>query len=402
MKSFKSQRNLKYNSQTRKDFEIEDKKFHRIMTINPEKEIELSFYLEKTIGMPNGKFYVTGSNIDLGDWDIKLAKRMKIKKRNGKEFYVSSIKVKKNNFPLEYKYFAKIKKGEIIWIGKPFQNYIASEEVFTFMCEMRYKKSSILMLNLTCVSEIINYGNSWDNRKEYIIPFILKAGGDMILFQNISRNKYHYLHHRIDAIYEFIGVDKDDIDDNQYNLIAYNKNKYTLNNWGRFWLSTTPGVPESNDLGNQFPRTCIWASLKKIDEYSCLYFNVEMDKNNYSNYPQIIEILLKEITKVMKKNTEENFIFLGGIFYVQDKNDINIKKIRDFGFTEIPFSNTYHGMYGNENKNYDYFFYIDRTDSIKITQFSIFTNESIINKNKNSFISDHYPVKIEYIKNYLK
>jgi hypothetical protein len=59
-------------------------------------------------------------------------------------------------------------------------------------------------------------------------------------------------------------------------------------------------------------------------------------------------------------------------------------------------------MYGNENKNYDYFFYIDRTDSIKITQFSIFTNESIINKNKNSFISDHYPVKIEYIKNYLK
>ena len=69
------------------------------------------------------------------------------------------------------------------------------------------------------------------------------------------------LHHRIDAIYEFIGVDKEDYDNNQYNLIAYNKNKYTLNNWGIFWLSSD--VPQSKDLNNQFPRNCIWASLKK-------------------------------------------------------------------------------------------------------------------------------------------
>ncbi len=405
LKGYRSQRTLKMNSQNTKDFEFDEeekKKLYRVMTINPEKEILLFFYLEKNYSLPKGQYYVSGSNPDLGDWDIKKALRMRTKKRNGKEFYVAYIKVRKNNFPLEYKYFAKMKKGEIIWIGKAFENYFASEEVFTFMLEMSNKKSSILMLNTFCISDTINYDNSWKNRKEFIIPFILKAGSDIIFFQDLSRNKYNYILHRIDAIYEFIGFNRDDIEDNQYNLIAYNKNKYTLQKWGRFWLSTTPGVPDSNDLGNKYPRNCIWASLKKIDEYSCLYFNVEMDKNNYSNYPQIIEILLKEITKVMKKNTEENFIFLGGIFYVQDKNDINIKKILDFGFTEIPFSNTYHGTYGNENKNYDYFFYIDRTDSIKITQFSIFTNESIINKNKNSFISDHYPVKIEYIKNYLK
>ena len=60
------------------------------------------------------------------------------------------------------------------------------------------------MLNLTCISVLINYGNSWDNRKEYLISFIFKVGGDNILFQNISRNKYHFLHHRINAIYEFI------------------------------------------------------------------------------------------------------------------------------------------------------------------------------------------------------
>ena len=44
------------------------------------------------MGLP--KFYVTGLNKELGDLDIKLSKRIKIK-TNEKKFYVSSIKVKK-------------------------------------------------------------------------------------------------------------------------------------------------------------------------------------------------------------------------------------------------------------------------------------------------------------------
>jgi hypothetical protein len=224
LKTFKSQRNLKLNPKNNKDFEIdENKKFHRVMTANPDKEIQLSFFLEKTMGMPKGHFYVSGNHKDLGDWEIKKALRLKTKKRNGKDFYCGYIIVKKNNFPLEYKYFIKIKKGEIVWIGKAFENYIASEEVFNFMFTMRQKRTSILMLNTYCISEILNYGNSWKNRKEYIIPFILKGGSDIILFQDINRLKYHFIHHRIDAIYEFIGVDKEDYDNNQYNLIAYNK-----------------------------------------------------------------------------------------------------------------------------------------------------------------------------------
>ncbi len=371
------------------------------MTANPDKEIQLSFFLEKTMGMPKGHFYVSGNHKDLGDWEIKKALRLKTKKRNGKDFYCGYIIVKKNNFPLEYKYFIKIKKGEIVWIGKAFENYIASEEVFNFMFTMRQKRTSILMLNTYCISEILNYGNSWKNRKEYIIPFILKGGSDIILFQDINRLKYHFIHHRIDAIYEFIGVDKEDYDNNQYNLIAYNKNKYTLNNWGIFWLSSTPGVPQSNDLNNQFPRNCIWASLQKLDEYSSLYFNVELDKKNYDNYHQIIHILLKEIKKVMDNNKEDYFIFLGVTFYIKDNVEDIINKIINFGFTEIPFGNTYHGLNGDEQKKYDYLFYIDRTESIKISHFSTLTKESIISRSKKIFIRDHYPIKIEYYKNYI-
>ena len=135
--------------------------------------------------------------------------------------------MKKNNFPVQYKYFVK-SNHEIIWIGKAFDNYIASEDVFTFMCEMSNKRNSLLVFNTFTVPEMQNYGNSWNNRKEYIIPFIFKSTSDVILFQDISRNKYHFIHHRIDAIYEFIGVDRDEVEDTQQNLIAYNKHKYTF------------------------------------------------------------------------------------------------------------------------------------------------------------------------------
>ena len=43
--TFKSQRNLKLNPKNNKDFEIdENKKFCGVMTANPDKEIQLSFF----------------------------------------------------------------------------------------------------------------------------------------------------------------------------------------------------------------------------------------------------------------------------------------------------------------------------------------------------------------------
>ena len=370
------------------------------MTINPEKEVELAFFLEKTDSMPKGIYYICGSVPNLGEWDTKRSLKMKIVKRNKKKFYFNSIILKKNNFPVQYKYFVK-SNHEIIWIGKAFDNYIASEDVFNFISEMRFKKNSILLFNTFSSPEKVNYDNSWENRKEFIIPFIFKAGADIIFFQDINKTKYHFIHHRIDAIYEFIGVDRDEVEDTQQNLIAYNKHKYTLNDWGTFWLSSTPGVPGSNDYNNSYPRNCIWASLKKFDDYSCLYFNIEMDRDNYKNNGILINIILQQIKKVMSKHKEENFIFLGGNFYVED-NDPIIQSIRKFGFKKINFETNYHGVSGHENKEYDYLFCIDRVNQFVVNQSITYKDESIISKSKNSFISDHYPIKMEYMNNYMK
>ena len=93
-KSFKSSRELKVG---KNGFELLDKKgnrFYRVMTINPEKEVELAFFLEKTEGMPIGIYYICGNISLLGEWDTKKSLRMKTVKRNGKKFYFNSIILK--------------------------------------------------------------------------------------------------------------------------------------------------------------------------------------------------------------------------------------------------------------------------------------------------------------------
>ena len=154
-----------------------------------------------------------------------------------------------------------------------------------------------------------------------------------------------------------------------------------------FWLSSTPSVPGSNDFNNIYPKNCIWASIKKIDDYSCLYFNVEFDKNNYKNYSAMFKVLLQQIKKIMNKHKEDYFVFLGGSFYIKD-NDPLFEEIIKFGFKNIDFQN-----------NDDYLFYLDRVKQFDITQAITFKDEIIINKSKNTFLSDHLPIKIEYINN---
>ena len=89
----------------------------------------------------------------------------------------------------------------------------------------------------------------------------------------------------------------------------------------------------------------------------------------------------------MNKHKEDYFVFLGGSFYIKD-NDPLFEEIIKFGFKNIDFQN-----------NDDYLFYLDRVKQFDITQAITFKDEIIINKSKNTFLSDHLPIKIEYINN---
>ena len=229
-----------------------------------------------------------------------------------------------------------------------------------------------------------------------MIEIIFNSKADIIFFQEMTRKQYDDISNSIDCIFNCIGIYRDKSESSEKISIAYNKNKFTLFDWGQFWLSSTPNIPGSNDFNNFFPRICTWCFLQKIDfNYNYLFFNVHLDHVNMNAHLPSVRVLLNEVKKIIFKYNNNVIIFLGGCFYC-DENDVIIQLIKDAGFNLINNDNTYHEFTGIAFKRWDYMFYIDSQNKVSLNNVKIFSEESVINKNKGIYVSDHFPLYSEF------
>ena len=165
---------------------------------------------------------------------------------------------------------------------------------------------------------------------------------------------------------------------------------------GQFWLSSTPNIPGSNDYGNFFPRICTWASFKQIDGISLLFMNIHLDHANKRAHLPCIKIALEEEQKIENNYNEIKFVFIGGCFYCEE-NDEEIKYIKNKGYNEIKFENTYHGFTGKAENHWDYMFWKDlRGEDIELKNVHVLKKEATIDQYKNFYVSDHFPVYAEF------
>ena len=81
------------------------------------------FIMRKTPELKDKTLYLTGSIPKLGSWDPLRAIKMEEEGRNGEIFFTKYIEIYKKEIPFEYKYFY-YDNEKIIWLGKPFENYI--------------------------------------------------------------------------------------------------------------------------------------------------------------------------------------------------------------------------------------------------------------------------------------
>ena len=181
--------------------------------------------------------------------------------------------------------------------------------------------------------------------------------------------------------------------------IILKKFKYTLNHWGQFWLSSTPNTPGSNDFHNFFPRICTWCSLKQIEGIDFMFFNIHLDHVNFEAHMVCIEIALEQIKTILYNFPKTQFVFFGGCLYCEE-NDPVINKIKNEGFIEVPFENTFHDFSGDADRHWDYLFWKPYNKSndinMKFTYSMIDKKGSIIDKINKKYISDHFPVYAEF------
>ena len=360
-----------------------------------------TFITQKKPENDNCIMYLTGSIPLLGNWNQNIAIPMDEEVRNDHIFYTKYLDIKKEDFPFEYKFFY-IKNDKITWVGRPKINHISHPEYFNLekIMEEKINTLSIFDLNIRYLNNIDGL-NIWDYRKQKLLKVILKYIPDIIFFQEITRTQYQYLEENFSSVYENVGIYRDNSDHSEKCSISYNKLKYTLTDWGQFWLSSTPYTPGSNDFGNFFPRICTWALLRQINGELLLFFNIHLDHANFKAHVPCIKVVLKESEKILSHCPNIKMVFLGGCFYCEE-DDAPINKLKESGYNEIMFENTFHDFTGEADRHWDYMFWraINHNNNsdidIVFKRAFVLKEDSIINLKNQQYISDHYPVIAEF------
>ena len=386
-----------YNGYTKSitSFSIETpEKPKKLITKKNDDYCYYPFILRKTPELNDKTIYLCGSLPKLGSWDSLRAIKMEEENRNGEIFFSKYIEVQKNEIPFEYKYFY-YDNGNINWIGKPFENYLTFPQFFESLRKLTKSHISIINLNIRYINKIDGI-NIWDNRKNKIIELLLNKKADIFLFQEITRPQSDFIDRYLSSIYEFVGEYRDSTDKAEKCSICVNKLKYTVIHSGQFWLSSTPYIPGSNDFGNFFPRICTWASLKQIEGISLLFMNVHLDHLNKKAHLPCVKILIEEERKIENTYKDIHFVFIAGCFYCEE-NDEEIEYIRNQGFKEIIFENTYHGFTGLAKNHWDYMFWKEKNgDDIEFKEAYVMKKEGTINEYTRHYISDHFPIYAEF------
>ena len=377
------------------DDSLRDSIHKRRLSFTPDHIVGYPFLLELTDDMKDGEYYVCGNIESIGNWDCHRALKLNRVIINDKVFYGCEVPIKQNQFPFEYKFFKKNSDDSIDWYGKPYDNYRTSNDIFNYLTNDKVKRFGILNINIRYINDT-DEQNKWDNRKQKIIDIIFQSDADIIFFQEMTQKQYEDISSYLDSIFTSVGIYRDKSKASEKISIAYNRNKFTLNHWGQFWLSSTPEIPGSNDFHNFFPRICTWVQLKKIgDDFNYLFFNVHLDHINLNAHLPSVKVLLNQIDKIIKKYNDNIIIFLGGCFYC-DGDDKIIKMIIDFGFNIIDSENTYHEFMGYAFKRWDYMFYINPKDKITFRKVKVFSEESVIDQANGIYASDHFPLYSEF------
>ena len=363
-------------------------------SVKIDRQIYYPFILRKLPEYGDSPIYLCGSLPQLAEWDTSKAPQMDEEIRNGELFYTKYVAVKRNQFPFEYKYFY-IKDGEINWVGLPYDNFMTHPQYYKLVHTLKKGSITVLDLNIRYLNEVDGL-NIWDNRKKKLIDVLLNSYCDVFFFQEITKTQFMYIDKYLNSAYEFVGVYRDSTDASEKCSISYNIFKYTLTDWGQFWLSSTPYEPGSNDFKNFFPRICTWAALKQINGINILFFNIHLDHVNFDAHFPCIKVALEESEKIINRFNDCQFVVLGGCFYCEGDDPV-IDMVRDYGYTEAMHENTFHDFTGDADRHWDYIFYKEKEmGTFELVSANVLKEEGTIDTHRQMYVSDHFPTLVQF------
>lgn len=234
--------------------------------------------------------------------------------------------------------------------------------------------------------------NQWDLRKEAMIDQLNFVAPSFFGIQEGKPEQVEYLNDNL-SNFNFIGEGRDGGNKGEYSAIFYNKNELEIVNQGTFWLSKTPNKV-SKGWDAAFPRVCTYGLFKdKNTQEEFWVFNTHFDHIGEMARLESVKLILKQIKK-LTKNTYP-VIFMGDLNAMPESKTIvklNKKMIDAKLDATIVFgpNGTFNAFKFEENLDVriDYIFTNKKVNTLKYAVLNNFIN--------NRFISDHFPVYIQF------
>jgi endonuclease/exonuclease/phosphatase family metal-dependent hydrolase len=406
------------------------------ITIDPETQANYIFSFKGKLKYGEA-VYVSGSNEELGSWQLNNSIRLNVHGENVDQ-WITQLPIKYKNFPFEYKYFIAqykshidTKHDKVSWIG--LNNIKVLKHHFHMIASRNSTRCRVMSMNIRYINDTDGIKN-WDNRKDLVLEIINRSNSDLIGLQEACLDQVKFLEESTNSIYFDIGRPRTcNIFDEQCRIF-YNHQKFFLNEWGQFWLSDTPDLEGSISFGNAFPRIVTWARFSKIDDIiidngtnhpqnEYYMFNTHLDHKSKDSRLPCVKVLVQEINKITSRVVDTKFpdkskyVFITGSFYSDDESD-TIIYLKELGYVSASpnmyyddedftlSQNTYHEFTGVGKAKYDYILYkyIQNNNNIKNSDVCHMGNlhyevindiKKINNDGSVIYPSDHFPIFAE-------
>lgn len=158
------------------------------------------------------------------------------------------------------------------------------------------KPLRVLCYNLRYITSGDTGERAWTARRDQAAELIRNDAADIVGIQEGLPQMLNDLLDRVPG-YAVIGVGREDgIDKGEYSAILVNTQRFRIQESGTFWLSDTPGVPNSRTWGNQVTRICTWAKLYDREAARTFHFyNTHLDHESPEARKKGTELILSRI-----------------------------------------------------------------------------------------------------------
>lgn len=236
--------------------------------------------------------------------------------------------------------------------------------------------------------------NQWENRKERVVRLIRDHQPGIFGLQEALLGQTKYIETQLGK-YEYVGVGRDDgKNKGEMAPIFFDPTRFSLLEWGHFWLSESPDIP-SNGWDANLNRIVTWGKFKIVDSGQIiLVINTHFDhqgekarRNSSLLILEKIETQWSNLPLILMGDfnaspSSEPFRILNESNWVNDSFDSVLNPDT---------KGTFSGGFGIDNR------IEDRIDHIFVSSGITVISHTFDLRNINGFFpSDHLPVIVEF------